>query len=200
MSRGSALKRRILRPATAGWLGLAASAAVAGAAVLVALVTPAAPAAHVLPSEITSAGFEFRPIEQKKKGPDESSCTIVAVPVVFGSYNVTSPAPLDSYSLLWFNCGEDAVHHVRIEIGAGFSGMIAARRMQGPGGYINYNLYLDAVRQVIWGDGSQGSQTFEMDNPAPNQDHMVPIYGRVPPMQAVSQGHYDDALTVTILF
>jgi len=142
--------------------------------------------------------------QTRQAGPPEGGCIIEVIPVVFGSYDVNSPAPLDSYSTLTFNCspipGEGRVPHVRIEIGAGSSGMIGQRRMQGPGGFVNYNLYLDAVRQVIWGDGSQGSQTFELDSPQPNQDHVVPIYGRVPPMQAVSQGHYDDALTVTILF
>jgi len=65
---------------------------------------------------------------------------------------------------------------------------------------LNYNLYLDAARTIIWGDGTAGTQTYFIKNPTNNQDVTVPVYGRVPTGQSVSKGTYSNTITVTINF
>jgi len=62
-----------------------------------------------------------------------------------------------------------------------------------------YNLYRD--RQVIWGDGTGGTQAYLIKNPqGNNQDISVPIFGRIPPSQNVGVGSYSDTITVTLNF
>lgn len=64
-----------------------------------------------------------------------------------------------------------------------------------------YNLYLDANRSVIWGDGTAETQAFVTGNPqGNNQDHSVPNFGRIAPLQDVGVGYYSDTITVTLNF
>jgi spore coat protein U-like protein len=66
---------------------------------------------------------------------------------------------------------------------------------------LNYNLYKDAARTVIWGDGTSGTQNLFVQNPQPNnQDISVPIYGRIPAGQGAGVGNYTNTLAVTINF
>ena len=64
---------------------------------------------------------------------------------------------------------------------------------------LSYNLYIDAARSTIWGDGTGGSstQTINMTGSHPST---LSIYGRVPPLQDVSMGSYSDSVMVTINF
>jgi spore coat protein U-like protein len=64
-----------------------------------------------------------------------------------------------------------------------------------------YNLYLDAARTIIWGDGTGGTQSFFIGNPqGNNQDLSVPMFGRIPASQNVKVGAYTDTVTVTLSF
>jgi spore coat protein U-like protein len=64
-----------------------------------------------------------------------------------------------------------------------------------------YNLFVDAARTVIWGDGTGGTQFLLVRNPRPNnQDISVPIYGRIPALQDVRVGNYTNTITATINF
>jgi spore coat protein U-like protein len=63
-----------------------------------------------------------------------------------------------------------------------------------------YNLYRDAARTTIWGDGTNGTQSYFIGNPANNQDISVAIFGRIPASQNVKVGAYTDTITVTLSF
>ena len=66
---------------------------------------------------------------------------------------------------------------------------------------LSYNLYLDAARTTIWGDGTGGTQTFFNHNPqGNNRDIVIPIYGRVPAGQDVGAGTYTNTVTATVQF
>jgi len=138
------------------------------------------------------------------QGQPSGGCTISVIGLEFGNYDIHTPQPLDSFSTLTFNCspipGEGPPRNVRIQISRGSSPTFFPRTMVGPGGNLNYNLFLDATRQTVWGDDSGGTDDYFLDRPQPNADITVPIYGRVEPMQPVSGGRYMDLLTVTILF
>jgi spore coat protein U-like protein len=70
--------------------------------------------------------------------------------------------------------------------------------MTGPSGTLQYNLYLDATRQTIWGDGTAGTQSAFQDTRA-NEAYFVSVYGRIPSAQNVQAGTYTDMLVVTVL-
>jgi spore coat protein U-like protein len=64
-----------------------------------------------------------------------------------------------------------------------------------------YNLFLDAARTIVWGDGTGGTQFYFSQNPQPNNQNIsVPIYGRMPALQDVKVGNYGDTITVTLNF
>jgi spore coat protein U-like protein len=67
------------------------------------------------------------------------------------------------------------------------------------GGYIlDYNLYTDPNRMVVWGDGISGV-TVSGSGTGSTVDH--PVYGRIPGGQTGAYiGSYSDTITVTLSF
>lgn len=127
-----------------------------------------------------------------------NACSVSTTPVAFGSFDAASSVPVDSHGFVSFQCGGNALN-VRVEIGAGNSHNFQRREMINGNWRLAYNLYLDAARQVIWGDGSQGSHILRGISRL-NQITEVTIYGRIVPGQQVGGGQYEDHITVTILF
>jgi spore coat protein U-like protein len=64
---------------------------------------------------------------------------------------------------------------------------------------LSYNLYLDAARISVWGDGSGGTSTYGPLQPAEGSTS-IPIYGRAPGGQNASPGNYSDTVVVTLVF
>ena len=132
--------------------------------------------------------------------PAEAACTISTSPLSFGFYNVFSPTPLDSTGSVTFRCG-NRDHDITISLDRGGAPTFNPRRMLKGAEALEYNLYLNAARTTIWGDGTGGTQAFFENNPQPNnQDIVIPIYGRVPAGQDVSAGTYSNTITATINF
>ncbi len=71
------------------------------------------------------------------------------------------------------------------------------------GGYdLEYQVYRDAARQLVWGDGSGGavSLLFEFLGGLLTSTRQVLGYGRIPGGQNVPAGEYRDTVTVVIDF
>jgi spore coat protein U-like protein len=130
----------------------------------------------------------------------QAACSLTSTSIAFGSYDIFSPSSLDTLGQVIFRCGNND-HDVSISLDKGGAPTFNPRRMLNGASTLNYNLYLDAARTVIWGDGSSGTQNFFVRNPQPNnRDISVPIYGRVPAGQGASVGNYSNTVTVTINF
>ncbi|MBI1873419.1 MAG: spore coat protein U domain-containing protein [Acidobacteria bacterium] len=127
----------------------------------------------------------------------EAACTVSTGGIGFGSYDVFSGSPVDSTGIISFSC--DKKSDITITLNTGGSGTFSPRRMSGPDS-LDYNLYLDAARSTIWGDGTSGTGTYSQTNVPKNTTLTVTVYGRVPNGQDVSAGSYGDSVTVTILF
>lgn len=52
----------------------------------------------------------------------------------------------------------------------------------------------------MWGDGTSGTDTYFIKNPAPNRDTILTIHGRIPAGQDVGVGTYVDTAVVVINF
>ncbi len=71
---------------------------------------------------------------------------------------------------------------------------------------LNYNLFTDTARSVIWGDGLGGtglaSGSFTVGPGVGNGSRQVvhPVYGRIPALQDVLDGAYTDTIIVTLQF
>lgn len=116
----------------------------------------------------------------------------------FGEYDVLSSRPTDSTGTIIFRCG-NRDKDIRISLDRGDGSSYTTRRMTKGNEQLFYNMYLDAARTVIWGDGTNGSGVYFNHNPQPNnQDIVVPVYGRIYPGQSVSSGTYTDGITITL--
>jgi spore coat protein U-like protein len=127
------------------------------------------------------------------------SCDIEVTSVVFGAYNVFDTAPEDSTGTVRYNCNS-AAKNIRVSISRGLGGSFSQRRLWRGFEPMAYNLYTNAARTTIWGDGTGGTQVHQSANPPNNKDVTVTIYGRIPAEQDVRAGSYFDVLTVTIDF
>jgi len=129
-----------------------------------------------------------------------ADCSLSSTSIVFGTYSVISAAPTDTTGILTYRCG-NRDHDIMISFDTGGAPSFSSRRLVNGSEQLFYNLYLDAARTVIWGDGTGGSQFYFNHNPqANNQDIEVPIYGRMPPLQDVGVGTYTNTITVTLNF
>ena len=126
-----------------------------------------------------------------------AGCSVSATSVGFGTYDVFDSAPNDSTGSVTLNCNGGA-KNVTVAINRGGGSSFALRRMRKTTEQLFYNLFLDAARTSIWGDGSSGTQTYAVGNPPNNQDVTLTIYARVPAGQDVSAGSYSDSVTVTV--
>lgn len=130
-------------------------------------------------------------------------CNIVTTPVNFGFYDLFSITDLNSTGSITVTCNapvQNPAVPVRLDLTAGSSGSFALRRMSSTsGGGLNYNLYSDAAKTTILGDGSGGSASISSVI-SKNAPWNITIYGRIPARQNVAPGVYSDSLTATIFW
>ncbi|MGH8626182.1 MAG: Csu type fimbrial protein [Gammaproteobacteria bacterium] len=132
------------------------------------------------------------------------SCDVNATPVSFGSYNVFNASPLDATGTITVHCTNllSLFVNYTVKLSKGLSGSYAPRQMANGANRLNYNLYTDATRLTVWGDGSAGtsfiSNGFLVVLLGVTVNHTV--YGRVPALQNVAVGSYSDNITVTLTF
>jgi spore coat protein U domain-containing protein, fimbrial subunit CupE1/2/3/6 len=124
------------------------------------------------------------------------NCTISATPVAFGSYDVLSASPVDSTGTITYECVIG--FPIIITLSRGSSSSFTPRTMTSGAETLAYNVYLDAARTTIWGDGTGGTSSYSANTillPV-----TVTVYGRVPASQNVAAGSYGDTLVATIIF
>ncbi len=131
-------------------------------------------------------------------------CSIGGVSINFGSYNVFTPNPTDSTGYVTLNCEDVVRADLKLSVSS-TSGTFNPRRMKRSGGgdFLDYNIFIDGARTVIFGDGTGGTQTIRVHKPpgAPKKGPwgiQITIYARIPPGQDVSAGSYSDTLTITV--
>jgi spore coat protein U-like protein len=130
----------------------------------------------------------------------DAACTLsVSSSVTFGAYNVFNGSPLDSTGQFSLRCnGGDRDATFSISLSRGGTGTYTARRLTSGAEFLLYNLYRDAARTIVWGDGTGGTQV------TTGQYNGVRLYfsvfGRIPALQDAAVGTYSDTVTVIINF
>jgi spore coat protein U-like protein len=134
-----------------------------------------------------------------------AGCSVAASSLLFGPYDTLSFVPVDSVGTVTVSCSGNPGEAVsyRIGVSAGGSGSSSARRLRGPGAWaLDYNLFTNGARTLVWGDGAAGSlavtDTLSLTGGAQQRSH--PVYGRIFPRQNVAPGAYTDTLVVTLEF
>jgi len=120
------------------------------------------------------------------------TCSAQSGSVVFGTYDPLSPRALDGVGRVNIDC--DAPTSFTIGLGPG-GGSFDERRMTGGQSQLVYNLYSDATRLIVWGDG-EGASSLTAGGGRVD----LPVYGRIPAHQNVVAGVYGDTITITITY
>ncbi len=122
-----------------------------------------------------------------------ASCTMGLINVVFGTYNTLSASSLDGAGSVGVTCDVTSSFQVALSKG---QGSFAARQLQSGANLLYYNLYTDALRSLIWGDGTVGTTLVSGSGTAATYT----VYGRIPGGQNLPAGSYTDSITVTLDF
>ena len=125
-----------------------------------------------------------------------AACTISTTSVAFGQYNVFNATPTDSTGSITFLCS-NADRNIRVSLDQGSSGTFFPRTMRKGGESLPYNLYQNASRTMVWGNGSGGTSQYTNNRPR-NEMITLTIYGRIPADADVSAGTYTDTVVATI--
>lgn len=135
-----------------------------------------------------------------------SLCAFSLSPTLsFGTYVPTASSPLDGTGTFSYDClavlGGGAL---TISLSAGEWGTLSQRRMASGSYRMNYQLYLDAGRNQVWGDGTNGTVVYGPVSLPVVLGHVGEtriVYGRIPAGQTgVGVGTYTDNVTITINF
>jgi spore coat protein U-like protein len=129
-------------------------------------------------------------------------CKVSVNPINFGIYMPVSPTNVDVNGQIDVRCQAQPGSFTVI-IGPGVSGNQLARTLSAGGtGLLDYNLYIDAARTRIWGDGNL--PTFVVSGVRSSRgrptNYIYPVYGRIFAGQGANPGIYNDNLLVTVLF
>lgn len=130
-----------------------------------------------------------------------ANCRVTVTPLDFGIYNPGSAAPLDVAGNLDVRCVGGAGSFI-VTISQGANGSFFPRQLASGPYLMQYNLYVDPARSLIWGDGAGGTSVNSGSKPSSGRplSFSFPIYGRIFARQSVAAGVYTDSLLVTSVF
>jgi spore coat protein U-like protein len=129
-------------------------------------------------------------------------CRIRVNPINFGIYEPLTLVHLDVTGQIQVRC-QAQPGTFSVTIGPGISGNQLARTLSAGGGkLLLYNLFRDAARSQIWGDGTPPSFVVTGSRTSKGRPtfYNFPVYGRIYADQAPDPGLYNDNLVVTVLF
>lgn len=121
------------------------------------------------------------------------ACTLAADGVAFGDYDFLSPGALDGAGSITVHCDAETPYTIALSQGYG---SYETRQMKSGEHPLNYNLYTDVPRTIVWGDGTGGTQTVG----GSVGDQPYTVYARAPAGQNPYVGTYIDNITVTLTF
>jgi spore coat protein U-like protein len=120
-----------------------------------------------------------------------ATCAIQSAGVVFGSYDPLSPAPVEGVGDINVSCDSESSFTVGLGAVSGLDG----RQMKSGNSALAYNLYTDASRTFLWGDGVVGNAVS-----ATGSTVDLPVYGRIAPHQKVPAGEFVDTVVITVSY
>jgi spore coat protein U-like protein len=131
-----------------------------------------------------------------------SACSVSAATLNFGTAidPTTVAVPLDASTTMTVLCTATTPFSVALNAGANAGGAsnFSARTIKNGTHTLGYQLYLDAPRATVWGDGTASSSQLPGTGTGSNQT--LTIYGRLPALTGAVPGAYTDTVTVTITY
>jgi spore coat protein U-like protein len=131
------------------------------------------------------------------------SCSASTSGISFGAYDANTSIPSDTVGNVTIDCTGVIALLGAIEVSAspGSSGNAAARGMLRGPDRLNYNLFVDPARTLVFGNGAGGTQTITAPlNGLLIFRQAVLVFGRIPPGQRVRPGNYADSIIITVTY
>lgn len=130
------------------------------------------------------------------------SCGFVGGVTTMNFPNYTGFAPVTASTQIRVGClGAAVTVPVQLKLSAGNAYGYAPRRMVFGANTLQYNLYLDAARTQVWGDGSGGTQFASTGILISLGTYTYTVYGAIPAGQTAPPGNYGGAtVTATLTF
>lgn len=135
------------------------------------------------------------------------SCSVaINSQVAFGVYNPLPGSAADTAGRFTVTCDVTlgVLDTYTVALGKGGSGSYAPRKMASGANTLSYNLYLDAARTTVWGDGSGGTSLVSDGSLLGLLGHYVrvyDVYGRIlANQQTAHPGSYADTVTITVTY
>jgi len=130
--------------------------------------------------------------------PAAAQCQINATGVTFGNYDVYSTSPLDATGTITIRCS-GLLQWIEVRLTRGSSATFMPRTMVRGADTLNYNIYRNAARTTVWGDGTGGTSYYS-GIAWVSRNVVLTTYGRVPAAQDPRAGAYSDTLTAVVNF
>ncbi len=135
-------------------------------------------------------------------------CSTTVPSLAFGTYDPTLASPTDITTSMTVTCTRGFLESwsvsYSVELSTGNSGTYATRRMNAGAAQLNYNVYTNASRSQVWGNGTSStgvvSTTMNFNFFQFSNSITHTAYGRIPAGQDAGTGTYGDNLVVTISF
>lgn len=122
-------------------------------------------------------------------------CSLNATNMAFGAINPLNSVDYDSTASIDVTCPDPTSYTLSLSTG---SGSYDQRQMVSGSETLHYNLYTDAARNEVWGDGSGVSVTVNGETDSSGNSHTV--YGHSPHQPLAVPGNYSDSITVTVTY
>ena len=128
-----------------------------------------------------------------------ANCTVSTSALAFGNVDTLSGANVDGTGSLSVTCTNGTAWAASAGTGAGSGASFVGRRMTAGPDWLSYNLFTNASRTTVWGDGTGSTATITGTGSGSAQ--AVTIYGRVNSGQtSAPAGNYADTVAVTITY
>jgi spore coat protein U-like protein len=128
-----------------------------------------------------------------------AACNISATTLNFGAYDPSSGTALSGSSTVNVYCTSGTPYTAALNIGSG-GGSFVTRTIASGSDTLNYNLYRDAARTQVWGDGTGSTFTVAGTGSGVLTANPITVYGLVPIGQDKPPGTYTSTITVTVTY
>jgi spore coat protein U-like protein len=126
----------------------------------------------------------------------QSSCSVTAGALAFGSYIASSGTPNDASSNVIVTCTSGLAYTVALDGGTNTATVNARAMTDGSAHNLTYALYTASNHTTLWGDGNLSTAT--VSGTGNGLAQTLAVFGRIPVSQFVTAGGYTDSVGVTV--
>ena len=128
-------------------------------------------------------------------------CSVSAVNLTFPAVDPLS-SQTDGATTVTVNCTKNSSYTVGLTAGTTVGATIAQRKMANGADIMNYNLYTDAARSIVWGNSAAAPTWVSGTGAGMQTAQVLNVYGRVASGQTnLAVGTYTEpTITVTVTY